>query len=271
MHDARLTTAPLAPPHVLTLAPRTVIASLSALTGGLTLISLVFAWLYVIRDIGGLERLAHVFNVDVEGSLPTLFQAMQLALCALALALIAGARPALAGVRGEQRYWWGLSAAFAYLAIDEGASLHELTNGTMRDALNAGGPFYWAWVIPAGCALAVFGLIYLRFLLTLPARIRLLFIVSGLLYVSGALGLEMVGAAILPAGVTPEDAGSYAEFVQSYQHPWLYILLATTEELCEAAGILVFLYALLGILADMGATLRVRTPHGMPAARSETG
>lgn len=238
------------------------------IAGCLSVLSLVLAWFYVIRDNSSLEQVARAANVDAEASVPTLFQAMLLMLCALALAGIAHARPALTGVSSEQRYWWGLSAAFAYLAVDEGVSLHELTNGTMREALNTGGPFYWAWVIPAGGAVAVFGLIYLRFLLALPGRIRLLFVAGALLYLVGALGLEVVSAALLPAGVTPEDTGSYAEFVQSYKHPALYIAVATTEELLETAGLLVFLYALLTVLAGFKATLCLRLPHVASAGES---
>jgi len=40
----------------------------------------------------------------------------------------------------------------------------------------------------------IFGLVYLRFLVDLPPKTRHLFLIAGLVYISGVLGMEMVGA-----------------------------------------------------------------------------
>ncbi|MCH8039862.1 MAG: hypothetical protein IH977_05880, partial [Nitrospinae bacterium] len=49
----------------------------------------------------------------------------------------------------------------------------------------------YSWAIPGGITAAIFGLAYLRFLRHLPARTRWLFVVSGCVFLGGAVGVEM--------------------------------------------------------------------------------
>lgn len=51
---------------------------------------------------------------------------------------------------------------------------------------------YFAWVIPYAVFAVVVAVAFVRFLGHLPSRTRLGFLVSGGLYVSGALGLELL-------------------------------------------------------------------------------
>lgn len=80
---------------------------------------------------------------------------------------------------------------------------------------------------------------YWRFLLHLPFRSRMLFLTSAVVYVGGALGMEMVG-------------GWYA---QNYGSGNLsYVAIATLEETLEMLGVVIFIYALLRYLAaEIGA------------------
>jgi len=60
--------------------------------------------------------------------------------------------------------------------------------------MTSSGFLYWPWVISYSCAGAFFFLAYLKFLRGLPRKTMTLFIVSGLIYVAGAIGFEIFGA-----------------------------------------------------------------------------
>jgi len=139
--------------------------------------------------------------------------------------------------RAGDRYalhWRVLSIIFLYLSVDEAASIHELAIGPLRSALNTSGIFYFAWVIPAAALVLLFVLAYLRFLAHLPGKTRRLFLLAGIIYVSGALGMELVG-------------GYQTDFYG--RENMVYALIANTEEFFEMMGVVVFIYALLSYMS----------------------
>ncbi len=79
-------------------------------------------------------------------------------------------------------------------------------------------------------AVVIFALAYLKFLLNLPPRIRDLFIIAGLTYVSGALLIEAISA---------------DQWYLNDGTSLLYSSIGSLEELCEMLGGVVFIYALL--------------------------
>ena len=82
----------------------------------------------------------------------------------------------------------------------------------------------------------LFALVYLRFLLHLPAGTRNLFILAGGLYVGGALIVDAVGA---------------NEWFQDKGITLAYLATGTLEELLEMQGVVVFIFALLRYLVSM--------------------
>lgn len=141
----------------------------------------------------------------------------------------------LAARRGEGMVWyWGvLAIVFVGLSLDEATSVHELVLEPIRERLHLTGPFYFAWVVPALVMVPLFALAYLRFLRALPRPYGLWLFVSGAVFVSGALGMEMVG------GVTNLAAGADG---------LPYILSFLLEESLEISGLTVFLLALMSYL-----------------------
>ena len=132
------------------------------------------------------------------------------------------------------RHWFGLSLVFAYISVDEVATLHERTEEPLRQLIEPGGIFHYVWVIPAAVGLLLLGIVYARFLWHLQARWKGLFAISAALYVGGALGVEMVG-------------GWYAsKFTKSFT----YELISTVEETLEMAGAAFFIYSLLDYLSS---------------------
>ena len=173
-----------------------------------------------------------LFSVDKEGNIPTLYSCFALLFCSSMLFLIASIRK-----RAGDRYslhWWVLSIIFLYLSVDEATSIHEEAINPVRSALNTSGLLYFAWVIPAAALVLLFVLAYLRFLAHLPGKTRRLFLLAGLVYLAGALGMELVGA---------YQTDFYG------QENMAYVLIVSIEEFFEMMGIVVFIYALLSYIS----------------------
>lgn len=176
---------------------------------------------------GSMNPLWPWFNLNGEENLPAAFSALALLLAATMLFSIATA-VRRAGQR-HQLAWLLLGGVFVALAIDEFAGLHEMLNRPVRDALHTGGSLYFAWVIPYAGLLALLLLALWRFLLDLAPDTRRWFVVAGVVYVGGALLLEMLGARIWA------DVGGGNR---------LYYAVTTLEEALEMLGIAIFVRAL---------------------------
>jgi hypothetical protein len=188
--------------------------------------------------------LTNFFRFDAEMNIPTLFSSLALALSASLLLVISVAHKKLGS---SHLLWAGLAVIFMFLTIDETSSFHERLSEPIRQSLNTSGLLYFAWVIPYGIALTVFCLLYFRFLLNLPRKTMTLFVASSAIYVSGALGLEMISAL---------HAEIYGIENLAYQ------LITTVEESLEMTGIVIFIYALLAYITDelTGLTMMVEKP-----------
>jgi hypothetical protein len=122
-----------------------------------------------------------------------------------------------------------LYAVFVFLAVDEVAQIHEIF--IIKDISRMlPGIFYSVWVIPYGIALIIFAQKYWKFTRDLPNQTRFHFILAAILYIGGALGMEMVG--------------SYWTDLEGQQN-LIYALMATLEEVMEMMGIIVLIYGLL--------------------------
>ncbi len=168
-----------------------------------------------------------LFALDQEGNIPTWFSSLLLFSSAILLGLIT---TAMTASRDRWRWHWGaLAFIFVMLSLDEIASIHERTNVPIRNALDLSGAFYFAWVVPAAILVLVFAILYLRFVLALPRRSRWLFVVAGAIFVSGALGVEMIGSVYASA---------------HGRNDLVYALIASGEEVLEMIGLATFIYAL---------------------------
>lgn len=171
------------------------------------------------------------FNVDKEKNLPTWFSSVVLLASAY---VVWGIYRAVAESGGRYRRHWGaLALVFAYLSMDEVATFHEMASG--MGLIHAGTASYLSWIVAISPFLLAFVVSYFRFLLHLPAKIRNLVACSGVLFVGGAVGMEIVGSVVdrdltkaLPAG-------------KPYFH---YLLYASAEEALEMIGAILFLYAM---------------------------
>jgi len=173
-------------------------------------------------------RLINFLFVDSERNLPTLFSAIMLIEAAvLLLALFAVERRKASGLTV---YWLFLTLLFFLMAADEVVQGHEKLIPLFRNRFGFSGVLYFAWLVPAiPFVLAVAGF-YIRFLRVIERRIAMLFVLSGAIYLTGAVGFEMA------AGVIVTHFG---------RHTALYMVETHLEETLEMMGAAVFIYSLL--------------------------
>lgn len=193
-----------------------------------------------------LMGLVRTFFVDDEANVPTWFATTML----LTGGALAGLAAAVADARRdpERRTWIFLAGLFLVLSLDEAAMLHDLTVRPLQEALELGGPFQFAWVLP-GTAIVVALVVLLRpFLRRLPRDTRRGFAAAAALFFGGALGMEMVGSWYASA-FGQQDAG--------------YAALVTVEELLELLGCVVLLRTLLVHLSKETSAITLR--FGPPA------
>ena len=176
------------------------------------------------------EDMRHLaFNPEY--CLPAWYTSLMLALSGALLSIVTAA----AARNGENYlfHWAVLAIMFVGLSIDEATGVHELAIDPLQSGLGLSGFFHFAWVIPGMVLVTIAGLAYLPFLLAQPDRTRLVFFTAGLLYVGGALGMELVGGKLLTV---------YGEASLAYQAAYC------TEETLEILGATLFAAGLLGHL-----------------------
>lgn len=187
-------------------------------------------------------------SLSIEGNLPTWYSSLLLLGCGVLLLLIgAGARQT--GARFARR-WSLLGAIFTFMSLDEAVELHEQL-GRLVSVKGGGGVLHFSWVIPAAVIVLGIGLAYIPFLLHLPRATRRRFILAGVLYVGGALFLE------LPLGWWTVRAG---------EHSLGYALIDWVEETLEMLGAALFLLSLIRYLREQHGELRLAPPAEGPPA-----
>ena len=173
------------------------------------------------------------FDLEGEANLTTWYSSITLLLCAVLLQNIAHARRLTRDPWAG--HWTFLAVVFVLASIDEVAMMHEAMTVPLHNLLHTSGVFYYAWVVVALPVVAGLGLASLRFLASLPRRRCIEFVVAGGVFLSGALGLEMV------EGVIATQGG---------EGTLLMVLARWLEEVLEMVGVLLFVRALLSFSAS---------------------
>lgn len=225
------------------LNPQQVTLALSFIALVLILISLLGQLFVYLTGHDHVYGLIDLVNVDSEQNVPTSFSVFLLISSAVLLIVIAVLEKK--HDRADVFYWVLLGLVFFFLAVDEGAAIHDMLNAPLRDVLGGEnlGMFYFPWVLPATVGVLALLLLFAKFMLRLPAATRNGFFLAGLVYVSGSVGLEISGAYFF------ETYGKYYPF---------YILIATLEETFEMAGIILFIHTLLTHMADKYGSVLIR-------------
>lgn len=175
-----------------------------------------------------------LLDLNRESSLGTWVAGTLLTVLAL-VCLACGLQERRRGGRWE-RNWALLAVAFAYVSIDEVLAVHERVAPPVREALDLDGALYFAWTLPALVLVAVFGLVQLGFLTALPRTTRTRLLAAAGLFLTGAVGLELVESAVFTA------AGN--EFTLTFDG------LSAVEEVLELSAVVLALRALLLHVVD---------------------
>ncbi|AKF10371.1 hypothetical protein [Sandaracinus amylolyticus] len=169
--------------------------------------------------LGWPDALVELVALSFEANVPTWYASALLVLASAALVLCAERAPRDRGA------WLALAAIFAFASLDEAIEIHEHLGGLFEGR----GVLYFSWVIPGALVVVLLALAFGRFLLRLPVIDRRRFVLAAVIFVSGALGME------LPLGWWTERAGD---------DNLVYGMLDWVEETLELAGTTTFLLAL---------------------------
>lgn len=207
------------------ITPKSALKLLLSIIGLLLLANLAAVFFEHVMGHDYVHGFVPMFDFNRETNVPTFYSSVALLFSSILLGVLTF------GERKRDRpwlHWAGLSAIFLFLSLDEFTSIHEQLNTPVRETLGTSGYLYFAWVVPYTVLGLIFLLSYARFLLRLPRHIAGLFMLSGGIFVTGAIGFEMIGASIADA----ESTGTGA-----------YALATTAEELLEMVGVALFIYA----------------------------
>jgi hypothetical protein len=186
-----------------------------------------------------LKPVLQMFDLNSEGNFPTLYQVGALITTSMLLFFVGMIKK-----RQRDKYaihWMVLGGIFFLMSYDEASQMHERLNAVTRSFLPESSMdfLFFAWVIPYAILALTIGFIYIRFLMNLPKRTAILFIIAGAIFVTGAIGLEMVT--------------SYYRGVVLVIH-----MVVTIEETLEMLGIVFFIYAILDYIKNnIGANINL--------------
>jgi hypothetical protein len=177
------------------------------------------------------KAFSNLFNLDAENNIPAWFSSVILLTVAFYAYLIA--QQDTAHTRKHRKLWLLLAVLFVLLSLDETVSLHETVGSVLEKySGHRTGFLRFAWVVPGTAFCAVVGGLFIPFVRGLAPGIRGQVIAAGMIYVSGAVGMEMIGGAV------------YSRM----GHSALYAALTVLEETLEMCGTVLCIRALSGML-----------------------
>jgi hypothetical protein len=236
-------------PAVVLVSPKLILVTLVAIS--ILLVSLSFIGVIVLSPYEGnpytgdpsatpsaLSKLVLRFDVMQEGNVPSWYSGALLFTAGVLLGLIGADKYAQ---RDRFRsHWIGLSILFMLFSLDEIAYLHEGVNNFLSQS--SFGFLRIGWVIPAAVFVFIIGLWYVPFILNLPSETRRLTIISAVLFLLGALGLEVLDNFLLA------DNDVMSPIVLASNH---------LQDLLEMIGVSLFIYTLLSYIRSHMSPLRV--------------
>ena len=172
-----------------------------------------------------------LFNMDKEMNIPTLYSVILFLICVSLIRLIKGKSMDINRSRVEHlKRWSRLEWIFIFLAFDEAFQIHETLIISEFKALLP--PILsMVWIIPYGILSILLLIYFLPLIFSMPNKVRNLTLLGGFTYISGALGLEIIGNLLVRTGDIRLHGISYG-------------LITTLEETMEISGLIIFIYAL---------------------------
>lgn len=184
-----------------------------------------------------LFRFVELFNLNLEANVPAWYSAfLMIVISGLSLFI------SKVNTLPEKKYFLGMSVLFLMMSVDEISSIHEIMNNPVRNALSLSGAFYWAWIVPGLIFLFMMIFVFRQFFMMINRRFRRLFILSGFIYIMGAVGFEMLGGWL---------------YSNKLGDSYFYIFEVVVEESLEMFGLLLFIYALIEYIKSFGEDIHI--------------
>lgn len=231
-HGPAAATPAVKVPDVLVVAPEWVLAAQMAAIASLTILHIAVKLLYLLGGHDQLLGFARLLDMDREANIPSFYSMTVILANAILLTLIGALH------RRHRHpntwFWLFLAGVFVFLAYDEAFSVHEEIGSILSQVFGKRGGGRLSWVIAGFAFVAVIAVASVRFLSRLQPRTRKLMIASGAIFVTGALGLEVLG------GLRYERVSAASANTDP-----VYLAMVTVEESLEMLGMALFSYALL--------------------------
>lgn len=230
---------------MISIRPAYVVSVLMAVVFFLHVLSGVAVWAKLAFD-GQYYNITEFFDVGIEGNIPTIYSVIGLFIASVT-ALTASAASKL-NRDGLSKYWVAVSIVMLFLAFDEGAMIHEEVGSFFEEYFPnvATGYLYWIWVVPYGIVALLFFAAMFPFLQFLPRRTSYGLVTAGAVFISGAVGVEVVSARI------------YEQHSEASLRPPVYYLLYSIEEFLEKLGVITFIYFSLDYAAGRSSDLKIQ-------------
>ena len=165
-------------------------------------------------------------NMDRELNIPTLFSTLLL----FSISMLMKKLYTTSG-RESPRDWLLLSKIFFFLGLDEAIQIHEIfIIPGFRQYLHP--MFGSTWVIPYGFLAICLAYRYRFFLKQLPRDTSARLIGAGLIYILGAIGMEIIGSHLIQSGIIKWQGFSYG-------------MITGAEETLELLGLIIAIHALI--------------------------
>lgn len=218
----------------------------SAILAGIAVFFVIIStsiWYFPTRFKWNVGKWFDLFFIDREKNFPTYYQVLLLLCCSVLLFFIASLRK-----NHPQAYyphWIGLAIGFLFMSCDEFIMLHEMLIKPSDQLLgrHRSDFLYFGWVVLGIILVLILLVVYAKFLVHLPRRTMWLCIASGVVYLGGAIGMEMVGGYVVKV---------FGEMTKQY------VIAATIEESLEMAGMILFIYTLLDYIQRQFDSIQIR-------------
>ncbi len=221
------------------IVPSKIVRFLSIIAIILITIHIIILIIYFIIDDPKKFGYVQLFDLDMERNIPTIFSTIIMLISALLFYLLS--KVSVEREKGNRGSWLGLSVIFTFLAFDEGTKIHEHIGDFTEKFVDASGILYYPWVLSYSLLVLILGLVYLRFFWRMERKVFISFMLSAVIFLSGAIGFELLGAT--------EASAHGTDTIR-------YCIYYTIEEPLEIFGVIYLISILLKLL--QGTELRIK-------------
>lgn len=204
----------------------------------------IISYFLLLRFPEGIEKNIYLiyfdelFNLNLESNIPTFFSVF-LTLIASVLAFI------IAKIKKEKSIgWFFVSFLFLFLAVDDLAQIHERVNNIIASYELNGFFSGYGWVSIYIIFLLLIIIFGIKFILSLPEKIKILFFIA-IVIIIGALLFEIVG------GMCVDDQSLGYNSI-------IYKISTTLEEFLEMVAMIVFVKIFLDYIQDLKPKIQIK-------------